>query len=54
MFSFFDDLISILFIGFVVGNTELDSNPKIAKLNSHISPSEGILKSFEEDKQTGF
>ena len=32
----------------------LDSNPKIAKLNSHISPSEGILKSFEEDKQTGF
>ena len=29
MFSFFDDLISILFIGFVVGNTELDSNPKI-------------------------
>jgi|TARA_Y100000310_G_scaffold93927_1_gene91508 spore coat polysaccharide biosynthesis protein SpsF len=32
----------------------LDSNPGIAKLNSHISPSEGILKSFEEDKQAGF
>ena len=32
----------------------LDSNPKIAKINSHITPSEGILKSFEEDKHAGF
>ena len=32
----------------------LDSNPKIAKINSHIAPSEGVLKSFEEDKQAGF
>ena len=32
----------------------LDSNPNIKKINSHISQSEGLLKSFKEDKQARF
>ena len=32
----------------------LDSNPKIAEINSHIPPSEGVLKSLSDEKQNSF
>ena len=32
----------------------LEKNPEIQKINSHFRPSEGIFKSFKQDKEAGF